>query len=71
MTTVYKTPESQRRASKKYTDAHSEEKKAQMKIYYQENKEIIKKRRMERYYAHKAKKDLEKLTKLLSKEIVV
>lgn len=71
MATVHKSSESQKRASKKYADAHREDIKKNMKLYYIENAERIKQRRMVRYYETKRQKDLERLEQLLSKDTIV
>lgn len=54
MSTVHKTSEAQRRASRKYVDSHKEETKTRLAVYYQENKERLKARRRERYAIQKA-----------------
>ena len=53
MSTVHKTSEAQRRASRKYADSHKEETKTRLAVYYQENKERLKARRRERYAIQK------------------
>lgn len=54
MSTVHKTSEARRRASKKYVDSHKEETKTRLALYYQGNKERLKARRRERYAIQKA-----------------
>jgi hypothetical protein len=56
MTSIYKTSESQRKASKKYVNSNKEHISTRMKSYYLINKEKIKQRRMERYYEAKSAK---------------
>lgn len=68
MATVHKSSEAQKRASKKYADAHKEEIKSKMKLYYTANAERIKQKRMARYYATKRQKELDKIEQILSKD---
>ena len=56
MSVVLKTSEAQRKANKKYYNKNIDERKANLKQYYEANKEIIKDKRRKRYALQKQKK---------------
>ena len=59
MSVVLKTSEAQRKANKKYYNKNINERKVNLKEYYEANKEILKEKRRKRYALQKQKKEIE------------